>query len=218
MFKFLRHNGDFTAERLFMVENTIIRRGITDVAVIEAMRKVPRHLFVPEGLVKEAYEDTPLPIGHNQTISQPYIVALMAEAAKIDSRSKVLEIGTGSGYAAAVLAEIVARVFTIEIIKDLILPALVAINKLRYDNIEIRVGDGNKGWPDEAPFDAIILSAAPEAIPNALVEQLSIGGRLIAPVGGVNQMLKRLTRLEDRNEVEDLLPVRFVPMIGGECN
>ena len=178
------------------------------------MLSVPRHLFVPEPYRHNAYEDCPLPIGHDQTISQPYIVALMTSLANIDSNSKVLEIGTGSGYQAAILGEIVDSVFTIEIICELAEKAEEILDSLKYDNIHIRCGDGYHGWPEYAPFDAIIVTAAPPEIPQPLVEQLRIGGKMVIPVGEYYQELEVLDRTEDGVTTRDVIPVRFVPMTG----
>ncbi|MCK5832352.1 protein-L-isoaspartate(D-aspartate) O-methyltransferase [bacterium] len=203
-----------TRERKSMVERTIVARGISDRAVISAMLKVPRHKFVPKALRKEAYEDCPLPIGYNQTISQPYIVALMVELAHIDRNSKVLEIGTGSAYQAAVLAEIADQVYTIEIVKELMLLSVEKISALDYENVHLRLGDGASGWLEEAPFSAIIVSAAPKKIPEAMIEQLAVYGKLVVPVGKHDQILKVITRTEHGIEVDDSIPVRFVPMTG----
>ncbi|TPW17102.1 MAG: protein-L-isoaspartate(D-aspartate) O-methyltransferase, partial [bacterium] len=157
-------------------------RGIRSPVVLGAMRAVPRQLFVPDPLRANAYDDNPLPIGHDQTISQPYIVAFMTEALMLTGDERVLEIGTGSGYQAAVLAEIVERVFTIEIVPQLALEARERLKRMHYDNVQVRVGDGSRGWPEEAPFDAIIVTAAPEQVPEALIDQLVTGGRMIVPV------------------------------------
>lgn len=196
-----------------MVEEQIIARGITHGPTLTALRRVPRHRFVPDNLREAAYEDHPLPIGHGQTISQPYIVAYMTEKAAITPGCKILEIGTGSGYQAALLAAMGARVFTIEIIPELAQRAATTLRDLGYDQVQVRTGDGNRGWPDEAPFDAIIATAAPEAIPPALVDQLAEGGRLIVPVGpqGGSQNLMLVTRTNGQIHQRTLLPVRFVP-------
>jgi len=196
-----------------MVERTIVARGVNDASVLEAMLKVPRHKFVPKSVVAEAYEDSPLPIGYNQTISQPYIVALMVQLAELGPASKVLEIGTGSGYQVAVLSEITNSVFSVEIVPELMVEAIRTLTGLGYTNAHLRHGDGYFGWPEEAPFDAIIVSAAPPSIPNILLEQLAIGGRLVVPVGQKNQMLQVALRREDGFELRDIIPVRFVPMI-----
>ena len=197
-----------------MVERTILSRGIEDERVIEAMLKVERRLFVPKEYRIEAYEDTPLPIGYSQTISQPYIVALMTELSKIDSTSIVLEIGTGSGYQAAILAEIADFVFTIEIIPPLAERAKKLLDSLGYDNIELRCGDGFHGWPEKAPFDAIVVTAAPARIPEPLLSQLADGGRLVVPLGERQQELEVITFSGGRVSEKSVLPVRFVPMTG----
>jgi protein-L-isoaspartate(D-aspartate) O-methyltransferase len=197
-----------------MVDRQIVARGVTNERVLDAMRRVPRHLFVPEALRHAAYEDTPLPIGFAQTISQPYIVAAMSEALDPQPTDRVLEVGTGSGYQAAVLAEIVAKVYSIEIVEELGLRARADLAAAGYDNIDVRIGDGYAGLPDEAPFDGIIVTAAPPVVPPPLVEQLAMGARLVIPVGEAFQELRVLTRTEDGMTEETLLPVRFVPMTG----
>jgi len=201
-------------ERDNLIDRTIVNRGVTDSAVVAAMRSVPRHRFVPESYRGQAYMDYPLPIGEGQTISQPYIVALMTDLARISPYSKVLEIGTGCGYQAAVLAEIADSVFTIEIICKLADRAEAILDTLGYENIYVRCGDGYRGWPEHAPFDAIIVTAAPDHIPEPLIEQLAPGGRLVIPVGDYLQELKVVTKTEDDEKVEDIIPVRFVPMTG----
>jgi len=202
-------------ERRQMVESQITARGVTDPAVLEAVRKVPRHRFVPESQQKYAYEDRPLPIGHGQTISQPYIVALMTELADVKPGDRVLEVGTGSGYQAAMLAEVGVRVYSIEIIEPLSEQAKAALEATGYaDRVELRVGDGYAGWPEHAPFDAIVVTAAPPRIPEPLKQQLRVGGRLVIPVGQSFQRLLRITRTETGFEEENVLPVRFVPMTG----
>lgn len=208
-----RNQDDYAELRKEMVEKQIRNRGIDDPAVLNAMRVVPRHLFVPEHQVPFAYEDRPLSIGNNQTISQPYIVGFMTESISPGKQDKILEIGTGSGYQAAILAEIVDEVFTIEIIPELAENARKTIEKLGYDNIHIRAGDGYAGWPSEAPFDAIIVTAAPEEVPPPLIEQLREGGRMIIPVGPIYrvQSLQLLTKKDGKLKTKDLLPVRFVP-------
>jgi len=197
-----------------MVSVQIEGRGVTDGKVLAAMRKVPRHMFVPERLRRAAYSDRPLPIGHEQTISQPYIVAKMTELMKLDGDERVLEIGTGSGYQAAVLAEIVKEVYTIEIIPELGVSAGERLKKMGYDNVRVRIGDGYKGWPEAAPFDSIIVTAAPPYIPEPLVEQLKPGGRMVLPVGEGFQQLMVVTRTKEGFEKENIFPVRFVPMTG----
>lgn len=199
-----------------MVEYQIRRRGISNYAILKAMKKVPRHLFVPEEKKSHSYEDRPLSIGHGQTISQPYIVAFMTAAITPDKEDKVLEIGTGSGYQAAVLAEIVKEVYTIEIVPALAAQARHRLEELGYDNVHVFTGDGYAGWPDKAPFDAIIVTAAPEEIPPPLLEQLKDGGKMIIPVGPKSyiQSLKLITRKENNFKEKDLIPVRFVPFTG----
>jgi protein-L-isoaspartate(D-aspartate) O-methyltransferase len=179
------------------------------------MRNVPRHLFVPDYLRDQAYIDSPLPIGDGQTISQPYIVAFMTEALKLKGGEKVLEIGTGSGYQAAVLAAIVKNLYSIEIIPALGKRADEILSKLQYKNIHVEIGDGYRGLPDQAPFDAIMVTAAPEHVPQPLVDQLKIGGRLIIPVGNLYQELTLITKQPDGSiKKKSVLPVRFVPMTG----
>lgn len=197
-----------------MVDEQIVSRGIHDVATLEAMRTVPRHLFVPPSQRSRAYEDHPLPIGQDQTISQPFIVAFMTEALRLRKGEKVLEVGTGSGYQAAVLSRITARVFSIEIVALLAQEAGVRLRDLGYDNVVVRAGDGYAGWPEEAPFDAIIVTAAAPHVPPTLKEQLRDGGRLVIPVGDESQDLILVTRRADRFEERRLIPVRFVPMTG----
>ncbi len=201
-----------------MVDAQIRSRGIRDERVLRAMEKIPRHLFVDEGLVDQAYNDSPLPIGEKQTISQPYIVALMTEALGLGGREKVLELGTGSGYQAAILAELADRVFTIERIASLAQKARRLLESLNYYNVVIRVGDGTYGWREESPFDAILVAAGSPSIPRTLVEQLAVGGRLVIPVGGrFTQNLVKLTRLSENPEdvkKEDLGGCRFVSLIG----
>ncbi len=213
-----RDQDHYAALRKDMVERQIRSRGITDQATLNAMLKVPRHEFVPEYQKPNAYEDRPLSIGSNQTISQPYIVAYMTEAINPEKSDKVLEIGTGSGYQAAVLAEIVDQVYTIEIIPELAARAQETFARLGYANIYTRTGDGYAGWPVEAPFDAIIVTAAPEEVPPPLIEQLKEGGRMIIPVGPVYrvQYLQLLTKKNGKLKVQNLLPVRFVPFTRDE--
>jgi protein-L-isoaspartate(D-aspartate) O-methyltransferase len=204
----------FTGARERMVENQIAARGVKDPLTLAAMRRVPRHLFVPAREQGEAYEDHPLPIGEGQTISQPYIVAFMTEAMGLRGGETVLEVGTGSGYQAAVLSEIVARVYTIEIVEPLAAEAKERLQRLGYKNVEVRAGDGYQGWPEAAPFDAIIVTAAAPRIPEALKQQLKDGGRLIIPLGDESQELVLLVRRGDRFDERRVLPVRFVPMTG----
>lgn len=206
---------DMRQRRLRMVREQIEARGVKDPRVLDAMRTVPRHLFVPQGSARRAYEDTPLPIGKGQTISQPFIVAYMCEALQLRGQEKVLEIGTGSGYHAAVLSLLAAKVYTIELLEDLAKEAAERLRRLGYLNVEVRCGDGYKGWPQEAPFDAIVVTAAPPDIPQELVKQLKVGGRMVVPVGEGVQELLRVTRTQEGTEVERLLPVRFVPMVPG---
>ncbi|KPK50652.1 MAG: protein-L-isoaspartate O-methyltransferase [Myxococcales bacterium SG8_38_1] len=196
-----------------MVSTQIESRGVRDSQVLRAMRAVPRHRFVPPSERSSAYDDRPLPIGHQQTISQPYIVALMSELADLKPGDKVLEVGTGSGYQAAVLAEMGVKVFSIEIVAPLAKQAKATLTKLGYD-VEVRHGDGYAGWPEHAPFDAVIVTAAPPQIPEPLKEQLKIGGRLVIPVGTHFQSLIRVTRTKSGFRQESVLPVRFVPMTG----
>jgi len=196
--------------------DTIAARGIRDQRVLAAMRRVPRHEFVPPELHAHAYDDRPLPIGFDQTISQPFVVAAMTEAARIAPRARVLEIGTGSGYQAAVLVALDADVYSIEIIEPLARRTHALLSRLGY-RLHLRIGDGYAGWPEAAPFNAIIVTAAPEQIPQALVRQLAIDGRLVIPLGTVNgaQHLDVITRRRDGTTSETLFPVRFVPMTGG---
>ncbi len=197
-----------------MVERQLRDRGIADEAVLAAIAAVPRHRFIPAELAPDAYDDRPLPIGYSQTISQPYVVAFMTEAAALRPESRVLEIGTGSGYQAAVLAEIANRVYTIEIVPELAERSGALLADLGYDNIEARAGDGYRGWPDEAPFDAIVVTAAPNHVPPTLVEQLAVGARLVIPVGNFFQDILIVTKTETGTTTESVLPVRFVPMTG----
>lgn len=206
----------FEDEREEMVRQQIRGRGIKDDSVLAAMRKVPRHVFVPSGRRKEAYEDRPLPIGYDQTISQPYIVAYMTEILGLDGDERVLEIGTGSGYQAAVLGEIAREVYSVEIVKELADASAERLRDLGYTNIHVKHGDGFKGWPEESPFDAIIVTAAPPEIPEELLSQLKVGGRMIIPVGSVYQQLNFITRTDDGFLKKDVMPVRFVPMIKGK--
>jgi protein-L-isoaspartate(D-aspartate) O-methyltransferase len=206
--------ADIAAARERMVVEQIESRDITDRLVLAAMRKVPRHLFVTPGSAHHAYEDFPLPIGHGQTISQPYIVAFMTQALGLKGGEKVLEIGTGSGYQAAVLAEIAKSVYTIEILDPLADEARDRLARMGYKNVKVRAGDGYLGWPEAAPFDAIIVTAAAPHIPEPLKEQLKEGGRLVIPVGDEYQELIVVTRGGSGFEEKRVLPVRFVPMTG----
>ncbi len=211
----LRQNRDrYADERSEMVRRQIEARGITDYSTLSAMQKVPRHLFVPPEYVKEAYRDGPLPIGYGQTISQPFIVAYMTELVKPAKGKKALEIGTGSGYQAAVLAEIIDTVYTIEIVCELATEAAARLKMLGYKNIIARYGDGYKGWPEHAPFDIIIVTAAADHIPQPLKDQLAEGGRLVMPVGDPAsvQYLVLLTKHRGKISEQRLEPVRFVPL------
>jgi len=207
---------DYAIARRRMVEQQVKRRGITDPLTLTALLEVPRHQFVEPGLRDQAYSDFPLPIGHKQTISQPFIVAYMTEALRLQGGEKVLEIGTGSGYQAAILSRIVRQVYTVERISDLARTARKALDAMGGYNVHIRVSDGTFGWEDQAPFDAIITTAGAPQVPDSLRKQLAIGGRLVIPVGdrGV-QVLHRITRRSDTQfDDEALLDCRFVPLIG----
>jgi protein-L-isoaspartate(D-aspartate) O-methyltransferase len=206
---------NFQKARDRMVETQLAGRGISDSRVLEAMRKVPRHLFVEEALQEQAYSDFPLPIGEKQTISQPYIVALMTVTLGIEGHEKILEIGTGSGYQAAVLAELADRVFSIERFPGLAYRANQILQKLGYRNVIIRVADGSLGWPEEAPFDGIIVTAGTPRIPDPLIDQLVVGGRLVIPVGGkISQELVLVERTPEGKKVTELGGVRFVDLVG----
>ena len=206
----------FSEERVAMVETQIKARGITDARVLESMRVIPRHLFIDESLWLRAYSDGPLPISSGQTISQPYIVALMTELLQLDEHHVVLEIGTGSGYQAAVLSKLVHWVYTIEIVPELGQSAERTLKRLGYDNVTVRIGDGYQGWPEQAPYDRIIVTAAPEEIPQKLVEQLKPGGRMILPVGSQRRGQDLLVLEKDQAgnvNTRQSIPVRFVPMV-----
>lgn len=205
---------DWDAERRLMVAEQLRARDITSARVLDAMRRVPRHLFVPEADRDRAYGDFPLPIGHEQTISQPYIVAFMTQALDVRPEHRVLEIGTGSGYQAAILAEIVKELYTIEIVPELGERARTTLEQLGYTNVRVKIGNGYLGWPEHAPYDRIIVTAAPDEIPPALVDQLRTGGLMAVPVGVGDQELRILRRTESGLETLDTLPVRFVPMVG----
>jgi len=200
--------------RRTMVKRQIEARGVTDAQVLEAMRTVPRHRFIPVRLESEAHRDSPLPIGEGQTISQPYIVALMSELLDLEPGARVLEIGTGSGYQAAVLAEMGLEVFSIEIVDVLCRRARETLESTGYGKVRVRCGDGTAGWQEHAPFDGIIVTAAPEDVPEALTRQLKIGGRLVIPVGAVYQELIVVLRAEEGLRERSVIPVRFVPMTG----
>lgn len=210
----VKNKESFVKMRQEMVEYQLKRRDIKDQKVLDAMNKVPREKFVPDSLQNKAYDDGPLPIGEGQTISQPYIVAYMTEQLRLKGDERVLEIGTGSGYQAAILAEIVKEVYTIEIIEVLSKRAEKVLNELGYKNVKFKIGDGYFGWKEYSPFDAIIITAAPPKIPEPLIEQLKVGGRLIAPVGDMYQELVLITKTEKGIVKESLIPVVFVPMRG----
>lgn len=206
--------GWLTEQRHAMVRTQIEARGVRDVAVLDAMRAVPRHRFVPERMIPMAYRDHPLPIGEGQTISQPYIVALMTELLEVRPGDKVLEVGTGSGYQAAVLAAMGVEVYTIEIIEPLGRRAERLLGELGTKGVQVRIGDGYRGWPEAAPFQGIIVTAAPDHIPQPLIDQLAPGGRMVIPVGTDQQILTVLNRTEEGVVRESNIPVRFVPMTG----
>ena len=206
--------ADFALQRQRMVEQQLKPRGINDVRVLAAMAKVPREEFIPVDARAGAYEDGPLPIGYDQTISQPYVVAFMTEQLRPKQGDRVLEIGSGSGYQAAILAELMAEVYTMEIVGPLAKTAEATLQRLGYQNVHIKVGDGYKGWPEEAPFDAIIVTCAPENVPQPIVDQLKDGGRMVIPVG--ERFAQQLYLLEKKNgqlKESATLPVRFVPML-----
>jgi protein-L-isoaspartate(D-aspartate) O-methyltransferase len=205
----------FEEARQQMVERQLAQRGITDERVLQVMREVPRHRFVPEDLWDMAYRDTPLPIGHGQTISQPYIVAYMTQMLHLDADDQVLEVGTGSGYQVAILSRLAKQVYTIERVEELARRAEQILQELGYDNVLVRVGDGGYGWPEAAPFDAIIVTAAAPEVPPPLIVQLAEGAPLVAPIGPAGyQELVRLYRRGDRTQIERLAPVAFVPLVG----
>jgi len=212
------HAADPPRERRLrqrMVEQQIRSRGVTSPQVLAAMTQVPRHLFVPAAERGHAYEDHPLPIGDGQTISQPYIVALMTALLGLPPQSRVLEIGTGSGYQAAVLSRLAAQVYSVEIVAELGTRARETLSRLGYENVQVRIADGYRGWPEAAPFDGILLTAAPHAVPPPLIAQLKPGGRMVLPIGGFDQDLIVLTKQPDGTvKQEKVLPVRFVPMTG----
>jgi len=202
--------------RLAMVRGQIEARGVRDARVLESLRATPRHLFVPDSMQPYAYDDRPLPIGYGQTISQPYIVGLMTELLAPERRHAVLEIGTGSGYQAAVLSPLVKQIYTIEIVPELAASSAATFKRLSLNNITVRYGDGYQGWPEHAPFDRIILTAAPPEIPQALLDQLKRGGRMVAPVGDREQELVVIDKQSDGSlKRRAVLPVMFVPMVPG---
>ncbi|MDO9581328.1 MAG: protein-L-isoaspartate(D-aspartate) O-methyltransferase [Bacteroidales bacterium] len=206
--------NNYALSRERMVEEQIVKRGITDEKVIDAMAKIPREEFVPDNYKPYAYIDSPLPIGYEQTISQPFIVALMTYLIDLEGGEKVLEIGTGSGYGAAVLAEIAKEVYTIEILKPLAETAAERLKRLGYNNIKVKCGDGFFGWEDCAPYDAIVVTCAPGYIPQPLVDQLKAGGKMVIPVGDYFQELILVTKTDEGTREESIIPVRFVPMKG----
>ena len=207
-------NQELQKARRRMVEDQIVARGVTEQNVINAMLSVERHEFVPENLKAYAYCDQPLPIGSGQTISQPYIVALMTELLNVGSADTVLEIGTGSGYQAAVLSRIVSHVYTIEIVEPLASAAEQRLRSLGYENITVRSGDGYEGWPEFSDFQGIIITAAPPRIPGPLLDQLAVGGTMVVPVGDAFQELQVITRQDTGYHKKRSIPVRFVPMVG----
>ncbi len=198
-----------------MVARQIAGRDVRDERVLDALRRIKRHLYVPQAHQESAYEDRPLPIGYDQTISQPYIVAKMTELLQLQGTERVLEIGTGSGYQSAVLAELANEVYSIEIVEPLYLQAQNVLEAQGYPNIHLRCGDGHQGWPDAAPFEGILVSAAPKAIPPALLDQLVTGGRLVIPVGDWSQQLRVIVKaIDGQHKQRTVFPVRFVPMTG----
>ena len=207
-------NDPFLPQRRSMVDDQVRRRGIEQRGLLQAMEAVPRHLFVPEIHQPQAYEDTPVEIAPGKTLSQAYLSALMISLLELHGNEKVLEIGTGSGYQAAVLSRIASKVYSIEIREGLGESARNLLEDLGYDNVEVRIGDGYKGWPEAAPFDGIIVTAAPERIPQPLVDQLRIGGKMVIPVGRFLQELLVITRTEEGIQTREVTGVRFVPMIG----
>ncbi len=206
-------SGEFDRERKMMADSQIRARGVRDARVLAAMEKVPRHLFVPAGMRRYAYADEPLPIGEGQTISQPYIVAYMTEALGLGGEERVLEVGSGSGYQTAILAELVREVWTVEIVEALSRRARSVLDGLGYGNIHYRVGDGSEGWPQSAPFDAVMVTAAAAEIPDSLEAQLEAGGRMIVPVGTDFQELVLIRKEKKGLKREKLLAVRFVPLV-----
>lgn len=210
-------DNKYSMQKKLLIDE-IRSQGVRDETVLKALEDVPRHLFVPQNFRDASYDNGPLPIGQGQTISQPYIVAYMTEALKLKRSDKVLEIGTGSGYQSAIIADLVDNVYSIEVLPELSKQAQKTFAEVGIDNVHLKIGDGYKGWPEEAPFDAIIVTAAPPEIPQALISQLADGGRLIAPVGGNDfQYLVLITRDSDKISRKKLLPVRFVPMVPGKA-
>ncbi|MFP4194393.1 MAG: protein-L-isoaspartate(D-aspartate) O-methyltransferase [Desulfosalsimonas sp.] len=208
------HEDNFRQQRMKMIRQQLKAREIENPEILAAFEKVPRHRFVPERLKKYAYADRPLPIGEGQTISQPYIVALMTRSIELKKTDRVLEIGTGSGYQAAILAELAGQVYTIEIIESLAESARRNLSETGYENVHVKTGDGFKGWPEHAPFDAIVVTCAPEKVPEPLKEQLAEGGRIVIPVGpDYDQNLVLLEKKEGELIEKQILPVRFVPMV-----
>ena len=200
-----------------MVKNQLERRGIKDERVLRVIRETPRHLFVPDNLKDDAYKDGPLPIGEGQTISQPYIVALMTELLELNGNERILEVGTGSGYQAAILSPLVKEVYSIEIVKSLAENADKKLNEMQYQNVTVKWGDGYEGWAAYAPYDAIIVTAAPDQVPQTLIDQIKIGGRLVLPVGTYFQKLKVITKMKGGDIREkNIISVRFVPMVHSE--
>ncbi len=206
--------GEFKAMRENMVETQIKARGVKDPRVLSAMLKVQRHLFVPKEYQSSAYADQPLPIGEGQTISQPYIVALMTELLSLKGDEKVLEVGTGSGYQAAILGELAQKVYSIEIVEPLAMSAKNRLLELGYRNITVKAGDGYAGWPEVAPFDAVIVTCAPDHVPQPLIDQLREGGRLVLPVGTYSQELMKIVKKSGKTESTNVVSVIFVPMTG----
>ncbi|HEV2852795.1 MAG TPA: protein-L-isoaspartate(D-aspartate) O-methyltransferase [Thermoanaerobaculia bacterium] len=204
---------DYESLRNAMVEQQVRQRGITRPDVLSAMRQVPRHLFVPESLRDRAYSEQPLDLGQGRTVYQPYVVALMTSLLDLKHSDKVLEVGTGTGYHAAVLSRIAREVYSIEIVEPVASQASKRLTAMGYHNVEVRVGDGYKGWPEKAPFDAILLSAAPKEVPKALLQQLKVGGKMVAPVGGFFQDLLVITKTADGLQRNMVIPVRLQPMV-----
>ena len=204
----------YADQRQQMVQRQLVSRGITDARVLNAMLTVPRHSFVPASEVTCAYRDEPLPTSHGQTISQPYIVAFMTNAAAIPAHGRVLEVGTGSGYQAAVLAQLAAEVYSVEILEPLAQRASQTLQRLGYSNVQVKQGNGYEGWPEHAPYDAILVTAAPTRVPSALVDQLAMGGKLVVPVGYSSQTILVITRHLTGLSTDYTIPVRFVPMVG----